>query len=42
VPLAEALEAAGIGWVHPVTGASVAQMLAALPPERIAEVERLQ
>jgi 2-amino-4-hydroxy-6-hydroxymethyldihydropteridine diphosphokinase len=42
VPLAEALAVAEIDWVHPVTGATVAQMLATLPPERIAEVEVLQ
>lgn len=42
VPLAEALERAGLDWAHPVLGVSVAEMLAALTPEQIAEVEALQ
>ena len=42
VPLAEALAAAGLGWTHPITGASVTQMLATLPEGRRAEVQALQ
>ncbi len=37
VPLAEVAP----GWVHPLIGLSVAQMLEALPPEATAGIERL-
>ncbi|MEP2639312.1 2-amino-4-hydroxy-6-hydroxymethyldihydropteridine diphosphokinase [Roseobacter sp.] len=30
------------GWVHPVLGVSVRQMVQALPPESLAEVQRLE
>jgi 2-amino-4-hydroxy-6-hydroxymethyldihydropteridine diphosphokinase len=41
VPLAEALSLAGLDWRHPVTGASVTQMLEALPEAEIAEIEAM-
>jgi 2-amino-4-hydroxy-6-hydroxymethyldihydropteridine diphosphokinase len=42
VPLAEALAAAGLDWTHPVSGASVMQMLEALPKARRDEVHAMQ
>lgn len=41
VPLLQALERAGLDWVHPVTGGRVPQMLSALPAADIGAIKPL-